>query len=182
MADDGEERAGFECPHCGETVAETPGAMARLVDCPVCEERFLIPSADGSREVPERSGESDEEKAEAMQGELDGLRMRHLVVVRRAAMRSRTYCIVGAGGCAMGAVKLSLMARAEVRAVGWHARQGVLVVLAVLGLVGVRYLLRRAAHWARESRGVKMPEPETAPDFAPLSDGSQHARNLEEMG
>jgi hypothetical protein len=40
---------------------------------------------------------------------------------------------------------------------------------------------RRAAYWARESRGGKMPEPEGEPDFSTLQDGSQKARDLEDV-
>jgi len=172
----------FECPGCGQVVEATPGAVARLVDCPACEERFLIQAADGSMEIPETPELTDEEKAEARLGELDGLRLRHLVVVRRAAIRSRTYAVVGMVCCLMLVVKLVMMARDEARVVGWHGRQGSFVACAVAALAGAGYFARRAAYWGRESRAAKMPEPEGPPDFSTLSDGSQHARNLEEMG
>ena len=131
-----------------------------------------------------RLGMPDEEaNANDDVGELDSLRMRHIVVIRRAAMRSRTYCIVGAGGCLIGAIKLILMTVAEVRRFGWHLRQISFVLFAVAAFFGVSYFLGRAAHWNRESRrsAADTSDDLPPPDFSTLSDGSQHARNLEDI-
>ncbi len=95
-------------------------------------------------------------------------------------MRSRTYNILGAAACLTGAAKLVIMTVKEVRAVGWHLRQVSFVLFVIVALSPIPFLLQRAAHWAKESRGAKMPDPETPPDFTPLSDGSQHAKNLED--
>jgi hypothetical protein len=58
---------------------------------------------------------------------------------------------------------------------------GVFGVVAVVAGWGAWWFWGRAEYWARESRGGKMPEPEVAPDFSTLQDGSQHARDLEDV-
>jgi predicted RNA-binding Zn-ribbon protein involved in translation (DUF1610 family) len=171
----------FECPACGQVVEATRGPVAQLLHCPACGEHFVIAAIDGSTDVPEEGAANENEQEARELGELDSLRMRHLVVTRRTAMRSRTYNILGAATCLMAAAKLVVMTVKEVRLAGWHLRQVSFVLFAIVALSPIPYLLRRAAHWARESRGVKMPDPETPPDFTALSDGSQHAKNLEDL-
>jgi hypothetical protein len=169
MAD---EVTAYECPHCGQAVEASPQSESQLVHCPGCGGEFVIPAAD----TPAEEVQADHEL-----GELDSLRMRHIVVVRRAAIRSRTYCIVGAIGCLMAAVKLGLMTFSDVRRTGWHLRQALYVLLGAAAVYGMAFLLQRAARWNRESRASVLPEPSSPPDFSTLSDGSQHARNLEKM-
>jgi len=171
----------FECPACGQAVEATRGPVAQLLHCPACGEHFVIAAIDGSTDVPEEGAVREEEKDAREVAELDSLRMRHLVVTRRTAMRSRTYNILGAATCLMAAAKLVVMTVKEVRIEGWHLRAVSYVLFAIVAVWPIPYLLRRAAHWARESRGVKMPDPETPPDFSELSDGSQHAKNLEDL-
>jgi DNA-directed RNA polymerase subunit RPC12/RpoP len=171
----------YECPSCGQTVHAIPGPIARLLECPDCEERFLIPAQDGSTDLPEETGPSDAQNDERDLSELDSLRMRHMVVTRRTAMRSRTYNLLGAAACLMGAIKLGIETVKEFRATGFHVHQVAAVLVALIALFAVRFFLKRAAHWARQSQGSKIPDPETPPDFTPLSDGSQHARNLEDL-
>jgi hypothetical protein len=171
----------FECPACGQAVEAIPGPVARLLECPACGEHFVIAAIDGSTDIPEAGAVSEEENDAQQLAELDSLRMRHLVVTRRTAMRSRTYNILGAATCLTAAAKLVVMTVTEVRIEGWHLRQTSFVLFAIVALSPIPFLMRRAAHWARESRGVKMPDPETPPDFSALSDGSQHAKNLEDL-
>lgn len=171
----------FACPDCGEPVQATPGPVARLLECPACEERFLIPAEDGSTELPTDPEPSEEERDARAESELNALRMRHIVVARRTAIRSRTYAILGAGACIMGAIKLGIMTWHETRAAGWTLRPVSFVLFAVVACLGALYFLGRAAYWQRESRAHKIPDPDTPPDFSTLSDGSQHARNLENL-
>jgi hypothetical protein len=104
-----------------------------------------------------------------------------MIVTRRTAIRTRTYFVAGAVACVTGAIELVIMTVTEVRAGGWHVRQAGFVLAGVVGVWGAVYFFRRAAYWGRESRAVTMPEPETPPDFSTLSDGSQHAKNLENL-
>jgi len=176
----GEAARAFECPACGTVIDVAPGETAAVVSCPACGEHVLIPAVDGSTELPQEE-EAAERRAAERQSELDGLRMRHVIVTRRAAIRSRTYNVLGAALCVMGAVKLVIIAVWEARRVGWHTEQGALVAMAVAAVFFGWHFLQRARAWGRETRGGGIPEPETPPDFSTLSDGSQHARHLEEL-
>jgi hypothetical protein len=89
--------------------------------------------------------------------------------------------VAGAVACLTGAIELVIMTVTEVRAVGWHLRQVGLALAAGVGVWAAVYLFQRAAYGGRQSRAVTMPEPETPPDFSTLSDGSQHAKNLENL-
>lgn len=198
--------ADFECPACGHTVQAVPGPVARLVECSNCGTHFVVPSDQGSIDLPEDFGPSDEEKNENAANELNSLRMRHIVVSRRTAIRSRTYCIIGAASCLMGAVKLVMMIVTDVKIAGWHLQQYAYAVFVAASLYVAGLLARRAAYWKRESRAPLFPQgkctqcgndlpaatdrcPECGaaipadqpPDFSTLSDGSQHARNLENL-
>jgi predicted RNA-binding Zn-ribbon protein involved in translation (DUF1610 family) len=177
---DGEhvEGTAFECPGCGERVEAVVGEVARMVECPACGEALVIPGADGSTDLPEAGGE---EERGGESGELDSLRVRHMIVARRTAIRTRTYFVAGAVTCLTGVAEMVIMTVTEVRAVGWHVRQMGFVVAAVVGGWAGIYSLRRAAYWGRQGRPVQIPEPELPPDFSTLSDGSQHARNLEKL-
>ena len=127
------------------------------------------------------AGEGEAAKG-GSEDELDGLRMRHVIVQRRAAARSRTYAVLGAGACAMGAVKLCMMAYREVRVRGgWDRWAATWIVLAVAAVGGAWYFVGRAAYWGREGRAVVIPEPETPPDFSTLGDGSGKGRDLEDI-
>ena len=180
--DGGDDRLrAFECPACGERVEAEVEEVARLVECPACGEAFVIPALDGSTDVPDADAAGEERKAHDELQELDSLRMRHLIVTRRTAIRTRTYFVTGAFGCLVGGVELVIMTVNEVRRVGWHLRQVGFVLSALLGFWGAVCLFQRAAYWGRQGRAVTIPEPETPPDFTTLSDGSQYARNLENL-
>lgn len=171
----------YTCPGCGETVQAIPAETPRMLTCPACEERFVIAAIDGSTEFPEPPQPTEQEWDDRAAAELDSLRMRHLIVTRRTAMRSRTYNILGVAACLMGAAKLGIMTVSEVRVVGWHLRQVSFVLFGLAALMAVGFFWRRAQYWAEQSRGAKMADPETPPDFSALSDGSQHAKNLENL-
>ncbi len=196
----------LECPACGQSVQASPGPVARLVECGNCGAHFIIPSDQGSVDPPEYFGPSDEEKNANAASELNSLRMRHIIVTRRSAIRSRTYCIVGAASCLMGTVKLIMMIVTDVKTAGWHLPQYAYAIFVAASLYGAGFLARRAAYWQRESRAPLFPqdkcpqcggdlrgatqicpkcgEPvphDQPPDFSTLSDGSQHARNLENL-
>jgi len=197
----------YECPACAQVVHATPGPVARLLECSNCGAHIVIPNEEGETDLAEELGPSEEEKATRAAGELNSLRMRHIIVQRRTAIRSRTYNIVGACGCLMGAIKLVIMARADVRTIGWHWEQIADILIAAVALYGVIFFAKRAAHWNRESRapifdagkcpkcgydlratkevcpecGTPVPADHAVPDFSTLSDGSQYAKNLEKL-
>jgi len=177
-----------------------------LLDCPHCGRHFVIPGEDGSTDIPEEEDHiSEEEKARHAAAELDGQRVRHIVVIRRTAMRSRTYCIVAAGGCIFGGLKLLLMACTEAYQIGWHLRQSAFLVLVIAAVYGASHFMRRAAYWNTQSRphpvgtcekcgydlrattgncpecGTPVPADHAPPDFSTLSGESPHLRNLERL-
>jgi hypothetical protein len=173
MMEDGDQvneegSAGVElcCPECGEVLRVAVGVEEREEMCPVCGGVFVVP---GEGRVEERREEG-----------LDSLRMRHVIVQRRAAARSRTYMLLGAGVCVVGAVQLVIMGWQEGRA-GGVGRAVAFGVCALAAAWGAWWFWGRAAYWAGESRGAAMPEPEGEPDFSTLGDGSQKARDLEDV-
>ena len=153
--------------------------------CPACETEFVIPALDGWTEPPlslEYEVPSfDRPLAGSAGDELDGFRMRQVVIARRAAIRSRTYMLLGAMLCAVGCAKLITMMIPLVRHGGWSRLVIGYGIAAALAVVGTLFCLQRAAELNRESKAAVLPEPATPPDFSTLSDGSQHAKNLENI-
>jgi len=112
---------------------------------------------------------------------MSAVRVRQLSAMRRGAYRTRSYCFIGLGLCAVAAVQLSIMAVRHVRALGWEWRPlGYLCGVAAAMMAG-SFLLRQVAALNRELRRPAVTEPEAPPDFSTLSDGSQRWKNLEDM-
>ena len=166
------------CPECGQPLEAIRGDVAQLARCPACENEFVIPAVDGSTELAEAE---EVEQPVAPESELDGLRMRQMVTARRAAIRSRTYMLLGAMLCAVGCAKLITLMVSHIGREGWSRLVIGYGIFAGLAIVGAFYCLRRAGELNKESKGSALPEPAEPPDFGPLSDGSQHVKNLEEI-
>jgi hypothetical protein len=166
----------FACPNCGQQFEVIPGSSPQVVQCPGCEVEVVIPGLDGGTEFP-----LDYRNPKQPESELDGLKMRQIVTARRAAIRSRTYMLLGAMLCAVGCAKLITLIVPLVRRDGWTRLAMGYAIFVGLAVVGTVYCLRRAAELNRESKGTSIPEPATPPDFSALSDGSQQAKNLEEV-
>jgi hypothetical protein len=177
-------RAMFTCPHCNQAVEAEPGETAQTIACPVCGQTFVLPSADGSLDLPEendRDAAALEHAHAAREQELDGLRVRNLVVAKRAAIRSRTYAIVGAVLCLMTAIDMVISTVTDVRKGGWHPKEVGYVMVAAAALLALIPLVQNAILYGRESKAVVIPEPETPPDFSTLSDGSQISEQLKDV-
>ena len=112
---------------------------------------------------------------------LDRLHIRQATVLRRSLYRGRAYALVGALACAAAAAQCAWLAYRYVRALGWDARPVALVVLMWGAIAGAAWCARRAAALVREARAMGMPDSGMPPDFSTLSDGSQRARNLEDV-
>ncbi|HLL89183.1 MAG TPA: hypothetical protein VK324_07755 [Tepidisphaeraceae bacterium] len=112
------------------------------------------------------------------QDELDDVRVRQVLTLRRGLFRQRSYCLIGAGALLVLAGQLGWMTYTRVRAAGWQPRPVGYVLIAVVALSCATVLLRFARGFARELATSTMPEPTTPPDFSTLSDGSQRAENL----
>ncbi|MGH7214395.1 MAG: hypothetical protein ACREIT_06500 [Tepidisphaeraceae bacterium] len=172
----------FVCPGCATDVEVVQGDVAQLIRCPACDAEFLVPSVGGSSEPP---APPDYEAPEAPDvDELDALRIRNLSVARRAAIRSRSYMLIGAAACLIGAVKLVLMTIEEAAGAaprGPDAWSTGYVLLAAVALAASVYFMRRATQIRRELAQPTLSEPTAPPDFSTLSDGSQRWKNLEEV-
>jgi hypothetical protein len=112
---------------------------------------------------------------------LDALRIRQATALRRSLYRSRAYAVIAAIACAAAAAQCAWLALRHVRALGWGVRPTVLVVLMVAAGAGALFFARRASSLNREAAATVLPEPTTPPDFSALNDGSQRARNLDDV-
>jgi hypothetical protein len=111
---------------------------------------------------------------------LDNAKIRRYILARRAALRIRSYCLVGFFGCAIGAADcawhvVSLLRRGEI---AWAS--GLTIAAAAMAWLGWK-LLSRANVYARQAADVEHDPPAGEPDFSSLGDGSQKVRDLEEM-
>lgn len=109
------------------------------------------------------------------------MRIRQISDLKRGAYRNRSWCVVGAAACLVGAAQLVPMTVHEL-----HRGDVVLPIgfcfAAAAALVGAGYFIRSASVLTREIRASSsLPEPTAPPDFSTLSDGSQHWKNLGEV-
>ena len=111
--------------------------------------------------------------------ELDALRIRQVVRLRRANIRSQTYGIVGTILCAVAAIKFVLMTYHRYELEQWKF----CAAFAASALASALGALTFAMHVDRLRDELHRPENDFqhTPDFEPLSDGSHHVRNLEDM-
>ncbi len=119
-------------------------------------------------------GNSTEER-----DDLDGVKIRQLASVRRAAFRSRSYCVVGAMFCLVASGQLIFKAVMHLRS-GDNLRLALfyLVIVPLCWSVAYRFY-GRAQKFYQEATQSALAEPETPPDFSSLSDGSQRWKSLE---
>lgn len=122
-----------------------------------------------------------DEPAPPPEDRLDSQRIRHIALERRAAYRrlfwARTLPFLFGTGTALCVIELvrSIVNPARLAQAAWFASAGLL--FAVLTI--------RAAVRLRQFTSLAHPADATRPDpraFDALSDGSQHARSLEEIG
>jgi hypothetical protein len=156
----------FICPHCQQSVDIAPHSGQQFVYCPHCNAEFSLPH---------------EQVLDERAAELDGLRIRQLSTLRRAAYRSRSYAIIAAGACAVVAAQLVLLTIRHVRTLGWSAQAIGYVLLVPVAAWGAWYFLGRAMALHRETRRTLLTNPTQPPDFSTLSDGSQQVKNLEDI-
>jgi len=115
---------------------------------------------------------------------LNSTRIRQMAALRRAAYRSRSYCLIAIGGCIVGAAEFIFDAIRRLRehpglsgiviAIAYFLAAAVLIVL-------TRFFVRLAARFHRESKESILSQPTAPPEFSQLQDGSQVVKNLEDM-
>jgi ribosomal protein L37AE/L43A len=171
------------CPECGGGVTIDHSASHTFV-CPHCGAAF-DPDAD------ETSGETYQQRERRKQQELDTVRIRQLSTERRAIYRQRSYVIVFAGACLVGAIQLGWMAYQHVRDIGLGAKPAGYILFAIAGIVGAVMLWKKASRMTvgmnARNRGFSpvMPgetsPPPTEPDFSTLGDGRDRWEKLNEV-
>jgi len=175
------------CPHCSAELEAAAIDVPQVIVCPACQQSFVLPGIDGSTELPiDQDDQREREEAEQrlvqrQTEELSGLRIRNLSVGKRAAIRARSYFLVAALGClvAFGQCLSNVVNHVIIRQLTlWDVTY---VLIGIASIWGVDFCLRRARALLREIEATSLSEPTAAPDFAPLNDGSQIVRNLEEI-
>lgn len=156
------------CSQCGgEVPLDENGRTPPL--CPHC----------GQMVVVDDETEQDQ-PAIAPEDELEEAKILRVVRERRAQVRTRGYYLVLMLACWVMAGQLAWVAVSALRLKGFHVLAlGHFAAAAALLLLGWA-MRRRAAAMAQKIRGSALPEPQKPPDFTGLSDGSQHAKNLED--
>jgi hypothetical protein len=109
---------------------------------------------------------------------LSELRIRQMATLRRSAYRSRSYAIIGASACIVMAMQLIWTLIRSHRFNLWTIGFALATILLIFA---ASYCIRRAIAMNREAKQSTIPEPTTQPDFSTLGDGSQLAKNLEEI-
>jgi hypothetical protein len=166
------------CPNCGAFLEIEPGTQPPL-RCPNCQADFV-----STIDEPFTDATVDWEEPEPeppARDELDGLRIRKLVQARRSAIRARTYALVILICCIVMGVQLILTDVQEVHLYGWDFWAVLYAILTAVMVIIATIASRKSAELHRESNLSESTEPEHAPQFEALSDGSQHVENLEEM-
>jgi ribosomal protein L37AE/L43A len=171
----------FECPFCGKSVGVSDPAQT-VLQCPACGQQFFPQTAS------EEDSASDNEQAQAhtadeearREAELSELRISQVANLRRGAIRSRSWFIVGAVACVVGASQFVYFAIEKYRA---GERRGPLrdAICAAILLMIVPYFLRKIRILGQEISESRLKDPATPPDFSTLSDGSQQWTNLDQL-
>ena len=157
------------CPYCGIEVEVLASQAGTEVTCPDCREVFEV-RLDGQIEARPAAREK-----------LDELRVRQMMLGRRSAYRQWGFMMFGAGLAVVCAGQLLINAYRTIRERGRTDWIVLYIATAVL-LVGIAIrLFMRGKALRREVDKPMLEEPATPPDFSGLSDGSQHAANLERM-
>jgi DNA-directed RNA polymerase subunit RPC12/RpoP len=165
-----------QCPTCGAQLLFDARPTRGL--CTVCGGEFELPP-DDSQAAPEgdlataRPPESDDD--------LDGLRIRQLTQLRRSLYRSRSYMIVVLCGGIVAILQSVILIARQALAEPPDRRTIVYGVVILIAGFGIFWSRRKLSEIRREIETLQRDAPATNPDFTTLSDGSQRARNLENL-
>jgi hypothetical protein len=125
--------------------------------------------------------ESEPDPIDNRDDELDGLRIRQLASLRRAAYRSRSHAIVAMLVCAVAMVQAAIFLVQHLMHIGFNWRALLYACILIAGAFGSIFFMSRAIALHREATQTHTPAPTTPPDFSSLSDGSQRWKNLEDL-
>ena len=169
----------FRCPGCEEEVDVPVEAVDRLVRCPYCNTDFFA-SEEMSRETV--VDDTDEAAGRTRDDEINAVRVRHFSALRMAAIRTRSWWIVGATIAVLAAVeffaKAALIAMDNHRWGGWSTLCAAVVVAAVWF---ARFAWRQVRQIQTEIDRPTLTDPDTPPDFSTLGDGRDAWKRLENI-
>ena len=101
-------------------------AAGQIVACPHCGNELAISASENETTVEE---------------ELNTIRIKRLSLERRAAIRARSYCLIAAGGCAVGAAQFIYFATNQIRT--GHRATGY-IVCAVIFAALMMFFIQKA--------------------------------------
>jgi DNA-directed RNA polymerase subunit RPC12/RpoP len=159
----------YVCPHCDGSFDAADGVVEQGVCCPHCGQMLTIPP-------PAEAGPEPDQKPE-----LDAGRIQQVSRLRTAAMRSRSYCLIGCGAFVIAAIDLVWRAaRRLVEDQDLLRPTAYLLAATILEWLAWR-MWSKSKTISRELRQMLSADPSTKPDFAGLSDGSQVVENLQQL-
>ena len=112
--------------------------------------------------------------------DLDAARIRQIAKLRRSAVRSRGYLLVGGIVCAVLGMQLIWNSISRFRMGNNSTASFFLLAAVVLFVLAVKAFLR-AQQLRREAKASAISDPTTPPDLSQLSDGSQTWENLKDI-
>jgi hypothetical protein len=129
--------------------------------------------------------EANDSHAGAAEDHLNSNRIRQMAALRRAAIRTRSYCFIGLCVCVVGIAELVFETVRDwptpISPRGLCLPALYIVCIALLSALAIPALLRLLIRFHREARQSILPSPDRPPDFSTLQDGSQIAQNLDEI-
>ena len=112
---------------------------------------------------------------------LDGVRIRQLAAMRRAAYRSRSHAVIAMLVCVVAAMQATIYLIQHLLHVGFGGRVVLYAAIVIAGSFGAIFFARRALALHHEAIQSRVSEPTTPPDFSTLGDGSQRWKDLENL-
>ena len=114
--------------------------------------------------------------------QLNSVRIQQLTKLRRGAIRSRSWYLIGT---IVGYIAVTELVFKTVQYVryehNWGLWPSIFVLCAISSGIAAPFFLYRCIQFHREIQMPMLDEPATPPDFSTLGDGSQQWKNLEEM-
>jgi DNA-directed RNA polymerase subunit RPC12/RpoP len=175
----------YICPNCGTSV-DPATVSGPVIECPQCNTQFFPPAVE---EPAETSAEEDALTEKTREEQLSALHIKAAATLRRGAYRERSYYIVGLVASVVIMIQLVINATGRIHREHRLSAMTVGYLLFALALfIGAGKFGNLALEVHRriraDIRARELEEMEAAknpPDLSLLSDGSQHAKNLEKM-
>ena len=122
----------------------------------------------------------DQPPPQATKDEFDSKRIQNIAKLRRAAVRSRGYLLIGSAFCAVLAIQMIWNSVGRFRGGSNVVGAAYLMAASILFALAWRAFVR-AQRFKREANATALSDPKSPPDFSNLRDGSQSWKNLEDM-